>query len=137
MVTIKNSKEVENLRLDKWLWAARFFKTRTAAMKAVISGRVLLHGSRVKPAKLVHIGDKLTVRQGIYQYLITIERIDRRRRPAAEAKQLYCELEESIRAREALAAQYKIERLNQPSIHRMSRPNKKQRRQIIKFTRSE
>ena len=132
-----NSEEILTIRLDKWLWAARFFKTRTAATKAINSGRVLWCENRVKPAKLVQKGDRLSVTRGIYQYLITIERIENRRKPASEAKTMYTESEDSIRKREELASQEKAERLSNPSFNRFRRPNKKERRQIIKLIRSE
>ncbi len=126
-----SSSQLMQLRLDKWLWAARFFKTRSIAAKAVSGGKVLVGGNRAKPAKLIQIGDELTVQRGLFRYAITVERLSDKRRPAAEARQMYRESDESIRKREQLVAKLKAEGMSGPRIGRTVRPTKKQRRQII------
>jgi ribosome-associated heat shock protein Hsp15 len=130
------STELPQLRLDKWLWAARFYKTRSIAAKAVSTGKVLLHGNRSKPAKLIQIGDALIVQRGPFQYEITIEGLNDQRRPASEAQQLYRESEASIKRREEVAAQLKAEGLIYLKVPNPGRPNKKQRRQIVNFKAS-
>jgi ribosome-associated heat shock protein Hsp15 len=129
----RSSNELMQLRLDKWLWAARFFKTRSIAAKAVNGGKVLVCGNRAKPAKLIQIGDELTVQRGLFRYAITVERLVDKRRPASEARQMYLECDKSIREREQLIAKLKAEGMTGPSIGRRVRPNKKQRRQIVRL----
>ena len=126
-----SSTELMQLRLDKWLWAARFFKTRSIAAKAVSGGKVLVRDNRAKPAKLIEVGDELTVQRGLFRYAIIVERINDKRRPASEARRMYRETDESIREREQLLAKLKAEGLTRPHIDRSVRPNKKQRRQIV------
>jgi len=123
------------LRLDKWLWAARFYKTRSIAAKAVSGGKVLLRGNRAKPAKLIQIGDELTVQRGLFRYAITVEMLNDKRRPALEARKMYRESDASIREREQLIAKLKAEGMTGPRIGRVFRPNKKQRRQIVSLKR--
>jgi ribosome-associated heat shock protein Hsp15 len=125
------STELPQLRLDKWLWAARFYKTRSMAAKAVSTGKVLLHGNRSKPAKLIQIGDALIVERGPLQYEITIEGLNDKRRPPPEARQLYRESDASIKKREEVAAQLKAEGLIYLKVPNPGRPTKKQRRQIV------
>lgn len=127
--------QLVQLRLDKWLWAARFYKTRGIAAKAVSGGKVLLRGNRAKPAKLIQIGDELTVQRGLFRYAITVEMLNNRRGPALEAKKMYRESDESIREREQLIAKLKAERMTGPRAGRVFRPNKKQRRQIVSLKR--
>src|SRR5690349_25013192 len=93
------------VRLDKWLWAARFFKTRSLATEAVNGGKVELNGLRPKPSKDVKIGDQLRVRLGPFVHAITIRALSERRGPAAVAAQLYEESAESIAARQPLREQ--------------------------------
>ena len=90
------------LRIDRWLWAARFFKTRTSAAAAVSGGKVHLNGQRTKPAKSVRAGDRLDVRRGDNRWEVTVLATAERRGPASEARTLYEELPESVerRARE-------------------------------------
>ena len=95
----------EKLRIDKWLWAARFFKTRALAADAVESGKVLLDDARVKPAKAMAIGDRLDIRIGQYRYEIEVLGLSNRRGPAPEAQRLYRESEESRQRRETIAEQ--------------------------------
>ena len=86
---------VEKYRIDKWLFAARFFKTRSLAADAVERGRVILNDQRVKPAKVVAVGDMLTIRIGNVQYVIKVLALSNKRGSAPQAQQLYCETDES------------------------------------------
>ena len=126
-----SSTQLMQLRLDKWLWAARFYKTRSIAAKAVSGGKVLVCGNRAKPAKLIETGDELTIQRGLFRYAITVERLNDKRRPVSEARQMYRETNESIREREQLLAKLKAEGMTGPRAERSARPNKKQRRQIV------
>ena len=90
----------DSLRLDKWLWAARFFKTRGLAVDAINSGKVQLDGQRVKPARPVRVGMALRIRQGDTEKTVIVRGLNPRRRPAKEAVLLYRETDESIAARE-------------------------------------
>ncbi|GAB5453654.1 MAG: heat-shock protein [Halioglobus sp.] len=121
----------EKLRLDKWLWAARFFKTRSLAKAAIEGGKVQLDGQRVKVSKEICVGDRLRIRQGWDEKVVVVEQLSSQRRGAAEAQRMYLETDESIARREAEAAARKsaggmLERPKQ-------RPTKKQRRQIHRF----
>jgi len=126
----------ERLRIDKWLWAARFYKTRALAAAAVEGGKTQVNGERVKPAKLLKAGDALIVRNGPFAWDITVLALSERRGPAAEAARLYRESEESRKAREEKAALIKAERHSNPA-HLKGRPTKRQRRQIIRFQRAD
>ncbi len=118
-------------RLDKWLWAARFFKTRNLAAEAVNGGKVHLNGERIKPSRNIKVGDKLTVTRGQFEFQITVEGLNKHRRPAQEAQMLYIESQQSLAKREALAESLKILNANMPYTEK--RPDKKQRRQIVRF----
>lgn len=120
------------MRLDKWLWAARFFKTRSMAAEATAGGKVQLNGDRAKPAKSVKVGDQLVVRSGPYEWTITILELSERRGPAIEAQGLYQETEQSRLAREQRAQQLKAERRTMPEFAK-GRPSKRDRRKIIQF----
>jgi ribosome-associated heat shock protein Hsp15 len=116
------------VRLDKWLWAARFFKTRALAAEAVEGGKVQVNGDRPKRARPLQLGDEVRVRLGPYQHTITVRALSARRGPASEAAGLYEETAASRTAREALAIQLK-------SLHAVfgpdkGRPSKKDRRDI-------
>jgi ribosome-associated heat shock protein Hsp15 len=121
------------VRIDKWLWAARFYKTRSLSAEAVETGKVQVNGERVKPAKVLKPGDALTIRNGPYSWEITVLALGERRGSASEAIKLYSESDESRKAREEKLALVKIERQSNPFPG--GRPTKKQRRQIIRFTR--
>jgi ribosome-associated heat shock protein Hsp15 len=127
----KNSDDY--IRLDKWLWAARFFKTRSQAADAVTGGKVDVNGDRAKPSRIVRTGDKLTIRRGPYEWTILVEDVARLRGPASQARQLYAETEESLRKREAAIAQLKLER--PAELDTPGRPSKKDRRAINRFTK--
>ncbi|OCG21497.1 ribosome-associated heat shock protein Hsp15 [Gilliamella sp. App4-10] len=119
------------VRLDKWLWVARFYKSRSLAREMVEGGKVHYNGQRTKPSKIVEIGAILTLRQGSDQKTIQILAINEQRRTAIEAQQLYQETLESIAKREAIAQARKLNALTMP--HPDRRPDKKERRNLIKF----
>ncbi|OOY59060.1 RNA-binding S4 domain-containing protein [Solemya velum gill symbiont] len=124
------------MRLDKWLWAARFFKTRALATEAVNGGKVHLHGQRTKPGKEVKEGTRLRIHKGSLEWNITVEVLPKQRRPAKEAVTFYSESEESINAREKVIAEEKAIRAAMP-VPTDHRPIKKERRQIHRFKRIE
>ncbi|MEW7976935.1 MAG: S4 domain-containing protein [Candidatus Sedimenticola endophacoides] len=124
------------LRLDKWLWAARFFKTRQLAVEAINGGKVHLNGQRAKPGREVRPGTRLRIHKGSLEWEITVEKIPKQRRPASEAITFYSESEQSRDRREAIMAEEKLLRAAAPRTPE-SRPNKKQRRMIHRFTRGE
>lgn len=126
------SDQADKVRLDKWLWAARFFKTRALAAEAINGGHVHLNGSRVKPARAVNIGDELHITKGSEVFVVLVELISDRRGPASAAQQLYEESESSREKREQYAEQRRLERANDTRPER--RPDKRARRQIIRFT---
>ncbi len=121
------------VRIDKWLWAARFYKTRSLAADAVESGKAQVNGERVKPAKLLKSGDTLAIRNGHFAWEITVLALSERRGSAADAAMLYSESDQSKKEREEKSALLKIERQSNPFPG--GRPTKKQRRQIIRFIR--
>lgn len=125
----------ENQRLDKWLWAARFYKTRSLAVEAINGGKVHANGQRVKPSRTIHPGDQLTISQPPYEYVIDVLGLQKQRRPASEAKLLYQETAESRDKRELLREQIKNEPLGFRD--QKGRPSKRDRRHIIKFTRGD
>ena len=124
---------VENLRIDKWLWAARFFKTRSLAADAVTGGKVKLNGERVKAAKTIRLDDELSIHVGPYEYLVRVVGLSGKRGPAPEAALLYEESAASKAAREDLAARLSAQRVDDS--HEKGRPTKRARRQIIRFTK--
>ncbi|MGI8510615.1 MAG: RNA-binding S4 domain-containing protein [Gemmatimonadaceae bacterium] len=123
--------EGESLRLDKWLWAARFYKTRAIASDAVDGGKVHLNGDRVKRSKGIRIGDVVQLRAGPFEQRVVVRAISERRGPATVAAELYEELPESVLAREAMAAQRRLESF--PGSEDVGRPSKRERRQIDDF----
>ena len=116
------------VRLDKWLWAARFFKTRSLASEAVAGGKVQVNGDRAKRARPVQVGDELRVRQGPYEFLVVVRALSARRGPAAVAAKLYEERPESRAARDAMALQLKT--LHAAFVPEKGRPTKRDRREI-------
>ncbi|UCG85020.1 MAG: RNA-binding protein [Gemmatimonadota bacterium] len=121
------------VRLDRWLWAARFFKTRSLAVEAIAGGRVQLNGHRAKRAKLVHEGDELRIRRGPFEHLVVVKGVSERRGPAKEAQLLYEETAPSKQRREALAEQIKA--VPRTSFKGKGRPTKKERRDIDRLRR--
>jgi len=126
-----NEKTDVLIRLDKWLWCARFYKTRNIAANALKTGKVTANGERAKPSKAVKPGDSLDIRKGPYHYVITVLELAKSRKSAAGAALLYEESPESISKRESLATQLKAEAILMPTTK--GRPSKKDRRSIIKF----
>jgi ribosome-associated heat shock protein Hsp15 len=112
------------MRLDKWLWAARFFKTRTLAVEAIEGGRVSVNGDRAKPAKELKVGDQVSVRRPPFEHVVAVRGLSDKRGPASVAAALYEETEESRARRTVLAAEMKS--LPQPRFK--GRPTKKTRR---------
>lgn len=121
----------DKVRIDKWLWAARFFKTRNLAKQAIDGGKVHLGGQRIKASKDVSIGMILTIRQGWDEREVEIIALSEQRRGAPEAALLYRETERSKETRERAAEQRKLAKAVHPTTE--GRPNKKQRRQIHRF----
>ena len=119
------------VRIDKWLWAARFFKTRTLAKEAVEGGKVEYNGQRCKPGKTVDLGAELSIRQGWIDKVVVVRGLSDRRQNASIAQTMYEETEESRVQREAKLEQRRAERESQPIPFR--RPNKRDRRLIHRF----
>ena len=120
----------EKLRIDKWLWAARFFKTRSLSADAVETGKVTCNDVRVKPSKTLAAGDRLSIRQGKYQFDVVVVALSNKRGPAPQAQKLYYETEASKLKRATIAAEIKAQ--PEQSILR-GRPTKRDRRDIEKF----
>jgi len=120
-----------SVRLDKWLWAARFYKTRTLAADAIDAGRVEVNGDRAKRSRAVTIGDKLRIRKPPFEQLIEVLGESEQRGPATVAATLYAESDESRKAREVLAAQFKA--MGPPVFRDRGKPGKKDRRAIDKW----
>jgi len=118
----------DRVRLDRWLWAARFFKTRALAAAAVAGGKVQVNGSRAKPAKQVQLGDNLRVRLGPYDWIITVSAVTERRGSARDAQLLYDESPDGRAARERLAEAHKI--APTPAYQGKGRPTKRDRRKL-------
>jgi ribosome-associated heat shock protein Hsp15 len=120
------------VRIDKWLWAARFYKTRSLAADAVTSGKVELNGDRTKPAKAVKAGDMLRLRQGVFEQVVRVQALSESRGPAKIAQTLYEETAESAAARAKLAERMRYE---MPPGTDTGRPSKKDRRDISRLRR--
>jgi ribosome-associated heat shock protein Hsp15 len=123
----------ESVRLDKWLWAARFFKTRALAAEAVAGGKVELNGDKPKRARAVRPGDRLRIRLGPYLHIVTVLRLSERRGPAAVAALLYQEDPEGKQQRERLAEQHRI--AGSDFRHEEGKPSKKDRRDLARLRR--
>ncbi|KEA51690.1 MULTISPECIES: ribosome-associated heat shock protein Hsp15 [Mangrovibacter] len=124
-------KSAEGVRLDKWLWAARFYKTRAIAREMVEGGKVHYNSQRSKPSKIVELDASLVIRQGNDQRTVIIKGITDKRGPAIQAATLYEETQESIEKRENIALARKMNSLTMP--HPERRPDKKERRDLMKF----
>lgn len=124
-------KSTEGVRLDKWLWAARFYKTRAVAREMIEGGKVHYNGQRSKPSKVVELNAQLTLRQGNDERTVVVKGITEQRRPATEAVSLYEETAESIDKREKVALARKLNALTMP--HPDRRPDKKERRDLMRF----
>lgn len=119
----------EKIRLDKWLWAARFYKTRNIAKEAIDGGKVHLNGQRCKPGKAPRIGDVIKLRAGWDERVVIVKELNDKRQKAGLAQQLYEETPESLQAREEAAVNRKLLKGAMPRPDR--RPDKKQRRKIL------
>lgn len=124
----------ERLRIDKWLWVARFFKTRGLATKAVDGGRVRVNGEGAKPSRVLKPGDELAIRMGELEWVVEVKALSRHRGSAAQAALLYAESEDSRARREAAMALRKAQ--PHPAAGVKGRPTKKDRRLIHRFTGS-
>lgn len=124
----------EKFRVDKWLFATRFFKTRTLAAEAIDRGKIHLNGIRIKPAKTVSIGDMLKIRIGHYEYEVEIMALSNKRFSAPQAQKLYRETEPSRRQRKVIAEQLKM---LPPGFYTKGRPTKRDRRDIERFKNKE
>ena len=122
------------VRVDKWLWAARFFKTRPVARAAIQGGKVQVNGARTKPSKILNAGDLIRLQRGEDSFTVVVMGISDRRGPAPEAQKLYRETEESRLRRESLAKQRAMERAEHATRER--RPDKRQRREIVRFRKT-
>ena len=124
----------DGVRVDKWLWAARFFKTRRLATEAIQGGKVELNDSRAKPAKVVRPGDELRVRKDAYEFHIVVRDLSDKRGPAKVAESLYEETPESIARREETREQLKAQNAAFPLPKH--RPDKHDRKQLARFKRN-
>ncbi len=125
----------ENIRLDKWLWAARFFRTRSLAAKAVTGGHVRLNSNRIKPSRSVLGGDILYIRRGELEFTVLVLKVISRRGPAVVARTLYEETPESIVARAKSLEERRL--LRSPAARPERRPDKRERRKIREFLRKQ
>ncbi len=123
---------LDRMRLDKWLWAARFFKTRSLATQAIDNGRVKLNGERVKPARDVKAGDRLDIHVGEIDWTLTVQALAMQRGPAPVAQALYQEDPASQARRQQQASDRKL--AVNPAVAIKGRPTKRNRRQIHRFT---
>jgi ribosome-associated heat shock protein Hsp15 len=130
--THEHAGDTDKVRIDKWLWAARFFKTRGLAIDAIKGGKISHAGQRVKPSKEVQVGDELSIRQGYAVKTVIVKGLSSRRGPAPEAALLYEETPESVAKREQLKLQFQA----QPAMRKsgQGRPTKRERRRIVSFT---
>ncbi len=127
--------EDSRVRLDRWLWAARFFKTRALSAAAVAGGKVQVNGTRAKPAKQLQVGDALRIRVGPYEWLVTVRALSERRGPPKTAQALYEEAPDARAARERLAELHKI--APAPTYQGKGRPTKKERRELQRLEEGE
>lgn len=130
MNTMDKKNDNAKFRIDQWLWAARFFKTRSLSVDALACGKVLCNGVRVKPAKSVVVGDMLSIRLGPYQFIVEVLALSSKRGPAPQAQMLYSETEDSLLKRKALSEELKAQPT--PTFLR-GRPTKRDRREIEKL----
>jgi ribosome-associated heat shock protein Hsp15 len=126
---------MDQVRIDKWLWAARFFKTRSLATDAVLAGHVQVNGARVKPSKNVRVGDAVELRIGTVTWSVALTALSDKRGPAARAQTLYAETPESAKAREEQALQRRLARPLGADLG--ERPTKQDRRRLDALRRSQ
>ncbi len=125
--------EAQGMRLDKWLWAARFFKTRDLAAEAINGGKVHFNGNRTKPGRQINPGTHLRIHKGPYEWDITVKVIPKQRRPASETVHFYTETPESVELRNKPTEEQRRIRANTPHPDK-GRPTKRDRRQLDRFT---
>lgn len=125
----------KEIRLDKWLWAARFCKTRALARSMIEGGKVHYNGQRTKPGKQVEVGSTIRLRQGFDEKEVVVQALSIQRLAAVQAQLLYCETAESIAKRERNAEARRLNTLYSP--HPETKPDKKQRRDIMRFKQGE
>ena len=125
--------EAETVRLDKWLWAARFFKTRSMAAEAIAGGKVHVNKQRAKPGKEIRVGTVLTISKDLYRWEVTVTTLTNQRRPAKEAVLMYEETEESHAKRQLQIIEQREQRELFPHNGPTLKPNKKERRMIHRF----
>ena len=121
---------LDNLRIDRWLWAARFYKTRSIALQQINKGKVWINGNRIKPSRRVKIGDDLIVSIGPYSWEITVLKIDSKRGPSNVAQKLYKEKDSSRVTRQIISTQIRQEQIFTTT---KGRPTKKNRRSLNRF----
>lgn len=125
---MSDHQDADRVRLDKWLWAARFYKTRGLASEAIAGGKVQVNGDRAKRARPLQVGDRVRIRQGVYEYQVVVRELSGRRGAASQAAALYQETTESRAAREAMALQ--LRSLHSAFIPDKGRPTKRDRREL-------
>jgi ribosome-associated heat shock protein Hsp15 len=123
--------DISGVRIDKWLWAARFYRTRSFAQQALGNGKVKVHGSTAKASRIVRIGDNITLEKEGFYYCLTVLGLSEKRGPASEAVKLYSESEESIQQRIASQVERKIANLGRTITG--PKPDKRQRRKIMEW----
>jgi len=131
----KQDSDPDKVRLDKWLWAARFFKTRSLAADAINGGHIHLNGARVKPSRCLKLNDELRIQKGVVEFVVHVLILSDRRGPAPVAQTLYEETKTSQSKREAQGEQRRL--LASAADGPTKRPDKRARRRIIRFTRRE
>jgi len=121
------------LRIDKWLWAARFFKTRSMASDAIAKNRVRVAGQRIKSSRTISVGDMILIEKPPYEFEVQVLNLNDQRRPASEAVLLYQETDDSVEQRELLRSRLRNDRIARLGLAGSGKPSKRQRRQIIRF----
>ena len=129
------TESTEKIRIDKWLWAARFFKTRSQASQAVQGGKVHLNGQRIKPSRTVGVGDELRINKLEQIFEVTVKGVNQYRRPAREARELYVESEQSVKSRDEESQMRRL--IRAPGAAPAKRPDKRDRRKIREFIRKD
>lgn len=125
----------ESVRLDRWLWAARFFKTRRLAADAIKGGKISVNGVRAKPAKELRTGSEVRVTKGAYEFVVTVQGLAEQRGPAVEAQKLYQEFQSSIERRQRVREQQRIAAATMPHVN--YRPDKRDRRRLAELKRKQ